>query len=88
MKQNLFIWSSKADTTNPDPQKYPRYEPYLMYENNWVILDTLTNEPIERSSKVNYDLCKAACDMMNDAYNQSMERQRKQVFNDTYFERR
>lgn len=87
MKKDLR-WSSKADTKNPDTSKYPRYEPFLMFENNWVILDTLRNDIVHGSEKINYDLCKDACDMMNESYNQSMQRQRKQVFNDTYSVRR
>jgi hypothetical protein len=70
---------------NPDTSKYPRYEPYLMYEDNWVILDTLQNNLLKGSNKINYDLCREACDRMNASYNAAMERQRKQSFNDTYF---
>jgi hypothetical protein len=83
--QIAFHYSTRGGVLNPDTSKYPRYFPFLMYADNWVIWDSLHDEPIEGSTKVDFQLASLAAESLNQSYNEAMERQRKQVFNQTYF---
>lgn len=73
-----------------------RFTPSLMtviltdgvFKNNYGVMDNLRNEHVENLIKASYDLAQQAADTMNDRYEQAMERQRKQIFNDSYSVRR
>lgn len=54
----------------------------------WYVFDTLHNQLVPGSKKISVKLANAAADVLNQQYNEAMERNRKQIFNETYSVRR